>query len=74
MNISGTALKQIQPGTRVGFIYGPGEFASDNPGTVTGYVEDRWGSHLTVEMDEGVEHQHPTVHNITDKGIGCYLI
>ena len=41
------------PGARVGTVCGPGEFASDNPGTVLCHVTDRWGTHAVVLRDDG---------------------
>ena len=40
-------------GQRIGVECGPGEFASDNAGTVLCQYEDRWGAHALVLMDSG---------------------
>ena len=58
-------------GTRVGLVYGPGEFPQHNPGTVTAKIEDRYGFHLGVHLDKG---NHLSVDGFTETGIGCYLL
>lgn len=44
-------------GQRVGVVYGPGEFPRDNAGSVMCQIDDMWGSHVLVVMDNGEVHQ-----------------
>lgn len=59
-------------GSRVGSVDGPGVFPSDNPGTCTAHVVDRWGMHAVIEFDDG---RTTTCHGLnTGPGIGFHLI
>lgn len=60
-----------RPGQRVGTVSGPGEFPSDNAGTVLTQITDRWGTHALVMMDSG---KVETCHGLTQRGIGWHLL
>lgn len=48
-----------EPGSRVGVVCGPGEFASDNAGIVLCHVASQWLGWAVVLMDSGrIEHCH----------------
>lgn len=40
-------------GQRIGVVYGPGEYAPHNAGTVITRVESQWGDYVLVMMDSG---------------------
>lgn len=56
-------------GSRVGVVFGPGEFPKDKQGQVISHVTDRWGSYAVVLMDDGTTR---TCHSLTKVGIGWY--
>jgi hypothetical protein len=59
-------------GQRIGVVCGPGEFPHDHAGTVLCIVEDRWGSHALVLMDEG---HTQTCHGMNSgPGIGWHAL
>lgn len=61
-----------QAGQRIGRICGPGEFASDDAGIVLCQVDDRWGSHVVVLMDNGTTE---TCHGMNrGPGIGWHYL
>lgn len=62
-----------QPGDRVGFVFGPGEFPADCAGVVLAHsAPDRWGSRFAVvHMDDGSTRY---VHGTTTRGVGCYVL
>jgi hypothetical protein len=43
-----------KPGDRIGSVTGPGQFPSDNPGTVVCISSNRFGSFAVVQMDSGI--------------------
>lgn len=67
-----TKIKLPEPGQRVGVVYGPGEFANDNAGTVICHITNRWGTHALVMMDSG---QTKTCHGMNSgPGVGWHAI
>jgi hypothetical protein len=70
----GGKFERIRVGDRIGIVTGPGEFPQEGlcrTGRVYGKTADRWGRHLRVKMDDCT---FETVHGITEKGIGAYLL
>ena len=71
-------LLTIKPGSRITFVYGPGEspelrFTTNPVGTVTETGEDRWGHFVIVEFPDGKTEKLQTVRGLDEKGIGAYL-
>lgn len=61
-----------EKGARIGSVSGPGEFAKDNAGTVVDVVENRWGKHAVVAMDDG---RTTTCQGLNrGPGIGWHLV
>lgn len=59
-------------GQKIGVVSGPGEFPSDNQGTVTEIVVDRWGTHALITMDNG---RSSTCHGLNrGPGIGWHTL
>lgn len=59
-------------GARIGVVCGPGEFARDNAGTVIAKIENRWGEHALVMMDNGTVRDCNGMN--TGPGIGWHYI
>lgn len=60
----------VKIGDKIGFVDGPGVQPEDNVGEVTKKVEDRWGKHLVVKLED----RETTVHVLSTVGIGAYLL
>lgn len=61
----------VKLGERIGFVFGPGEFPQHNQGTVTAKIEDEWGFHVHVKMDNG---NSVSAEMFTKSGVGCYRL
>jgi len=64
-------FETLKPGTRIGFVYGPGRGPEDNPATVYERKNSRFGRFLRVKLDDFT---FTTVHGLTTVGIGAYLL
>ena len=61
----------LKIGMRVGFVYGPGEFPQDSPGTIIKKEEDYYGFHIWVKTDEGHTER---IETLTTSGAGLYVL
>lgn len=60
------------PGQRIGSVCGPGQFPSDNAGTVICHITDKWGSYALVIMDAG---RTDTCHSLNNgPGVGWHAL
>jgi hypothetical protein len=67
-------FEEVKLGELVAFITGPGQTKSDCVGAVIAKTEDRWGTHLVVEIEESPERRIEMVTNFTEVGIGAYRL
>ena len=71
-------LHAIKPGSKISFVYGPGEspelrFTTNPVGTVIETGEDEWYKFVLVEFEDGRTEKVHNVNTLDEKGIGAYL-
>jgi hypothetical protein len=67
-----TAPVLPEAGARIGSVDGPGVFPRDNAGTVICQIDNQWGSHVLVMMDDGTT---KTCHGMNSgPGIGWHYL